>query len=111
MPAPFRTKNGGGCCDLSGLSNYSCVWLAKHKDKKVLHRLIVEAIDIYRYILFGSIIASWVAPGSQHPIVRFLYRVTEPVLAPIRKVMPDLGGIDLSPIVVLIGLSFLKGLV
>jgi len=69
-----------------------------------------EALSIYRYIVFGAIIASWVAPGSTHPLVQFLYRVTEPLLAPIRKVLPDLGGIDISPIILLVGIHLLQGL-
>jgi YggT family protein len=76
----------------------------------VVQSILYEALSIYRYIVFGAIIASWVAPGSSHPLVQFLYRVTEPVLAPIRKVLPDLGGIDVSPIVLLLGIHLLQRL-
>jgi YggT family protein len=76
----------------------------------VVH-LVHEVINIYRYVVFAAIIASWVAPGSNHPLVVFLHRVTEPLLAPIRKVLPDLGGIDISPIVLLLALQILQKLI
>jgi YggT family protein len=69
--------------------------------------ILIQAIEIYRYVVFAAVIASWVAPGSDHPIVRLLERVTEPVFAPIRKVLPPMGGLDLSPLIVLVGLSLL----
>lgn len=62
------------------------------------------AIDLYTYVIFAAIIISWVAPNSEHPAIQLVHRVTEPVFAPIRKMLPDLGGIDLSPIVVLLAL-------
>lgn len=67
--------------------------------------ILFQAIEIYRYVVFAAVIASWVAPGSDHPIVRFLEKLTEPVFALIRKVLPPMGGFDLSPLVVLLGLS------
>ena len=69
--------------------------------------LLVQIIELYRYVVFAAVIATWVAPGSDHPIVRFLEKVTEPVFAPIRKVLPPMGGFALPPIVVLVGLSLL----
>lgn len=69
--------------------------------------LLIQILEIYRYVVLAAVIASWVAPGSDHPIVRFLEAVTEPVFAPIRKVLPQMNGLDLSPLVVLIGLSLL----
>jgi YggT family protein len=53
--------------------------------------------------------------NTRNPIVNsigdFLYRVTEPALRPIRNVMPNLGGIDISPVILIIGLLFLKQLI
>jgi YggT family protein len=72
--------------------------------------ILIRAIEIYRYVVFAAVIASWVAPGSDHPIVRFLEKLTEPVFAPIRKILPAMGGFDLSPLVVLLGLSLLTRL-
>jgi YggT family protein len=74
----------------------------------VLFYILNLAIDIYRWILIGSVLASWVAPGSNHPVVLFLERVTEPVLAPIRKVLPAVGGMDLSPLAALVALHLIQ---
>jgi YggT family protein len=77
----------------------------------VISTILHYAIDIYRYVVLAAIVASWVAPGSRHPIVVFLERVTEPLLAPLRKVIPPMGGFDLSPIVLLIALYALERLI
>lgn len=69
--------------------------------------ILIQIIEIYRYVVLAAVIASWVAPGSDHPVVRLLEKVTEPVFAPIRRVLPSMGGLDLSPLVVLVGLSLI----
>ncbi len=53
------------------------------------------------------VILSWVAPDPYHPFAAIMTQVTEPLLGPVRKVLPNLGGLDLSPLVVLLGLQFL----
>lgn len=68
-------------------------------------------IEIYRYVVLAAIVASWVAPGSNHPVVVFLEKLTEPLLAPLRKVIPPIGGFDLTPIVLLIALYVLERLI
>jgi YggT family protein len=81
--------------------------------------LIVTVLDIYFWIIIATVILSWLVAfnviNGSNPYVRqvgyALRRLTEPVLAPVRRVLPDLGGIDISPIVVLIGLQFLQYLI
>jgi len=76
-------------------------------------------ITLYIYVLVANAIFSWLVAfnvintrnGIVATIGDFLFRVTEPVLAPIRRRMPDLGGIDLSPVVLIIGLVFFRMLV
>ncbi|ORE93619.1 YggT family protein [Acuticoccus yangtzensis] len=78
--------------------------------------LLLTIIGIYKWIIIASAIFSWlyafnvVNPRNQivDTIGRTLYKLTEPALAPIRRILPDLGGIDLSPIVLLLGLFFLE---
>jgi len=78
--------------------------------------LIDTIIDIYIWILIASAVLSWLIAfnvvNTRNPIVNnigeFLYRVTEPALRPIRNLMPNLGGIDVSPVILIIGLLFLK---
>jgi YggT family protein len=63
----------------------------------------------YWWILLGRVIISWVNADPDNPIVRFLYMATEPVLSRVRRVLPVyVGGIDLSPVVVWIGVIFLQ---
>jgi len=78
--------------------------------------LIDTIIDIYIWILIASAVLSWLIAfnvvNTRNPIVNnigeFLYRVTEPVLRPIRNLLPNLGGIDVSPVILIILLLFLK---
>ena len=68
-------------------------------------------LEVYWWILFARVLMSWFNPNPYNPLVQFVLRLTEPVLAPIRRVLPAMGGLDLSPIMVLIALIFLKGLI
>ena len=70
--------------------------------------LIKMALELYGLLIIVRALISWVSPDPYNPIVRFLYRVTEPVLRPIRRMMPDLGGLDLSPLVALLGIYLLQ---
>jgi YggT family protein len=80
--------------------------------------LILTIIDLYIWILIAAAVLSWLIAfnvvNSNNPTVRmiwdFLYRITEPVLGPIRTMLPGLGGIDISPVILIIGLLFLKQL-
>ncbi len=65
-------------------------------------------LDIYMWIIIARALISWVNPDPYNPIVSFLYRATEPVLSRVRRVIPYLGGIDLSPLIVLLIIYFLK---
>ncbi len=77
--------------------------------------LLLAAINIYTWIVIASAIFSWlyafnvVNPRNQFvgAVGNALYRMTEPALRPIRRFLPDLGGIDISPIVLLLALFFL----
>ncbi|HET6304606.1 MAG: hypothetical protein A3J45_11015 [Candidatus Rokubacteria bacterium RIFCSPHIGHO2_02_FULL_69_13] len=74
-----------------------------------LARLVNLVLVAYMWIIIARAVLSWVNPDPYNPIVRLLYRVTEPVLRPIRHRLPTVGmGLDLSPIVVLLGIYFLQ---
>jgi len=59
-------------------------------------------LDIYFYAVIGAVIISWVAPGSYHPGPQLIVQLTEPLFALARRVIPSLGGLDLSPILIFI---------
>ena len=65
-------------------------------------------LTIYIWVIIIRALLSWVNPDPYNPIVQILYRLTEPVLAPVRYRMPNIGGIDASPIVVLLVIFFLQ---
>jgi YggT family protein len=72
-------------------------------------RLLELGLWAYFWILIARAVLSWVNPDPRNPIVRFLYRVTEPVLRPIRDRLPTFAmGLDLSPMVVLLAIYFLE---
>lgn len=65
-------------------------------------------LKIYFFALLASIILSWISPGGSNPAVYLLYQITEPVMAPVRKLLPPMGGLDFSPILVFIGINVLE---
>jgi YggT family protein len=75
---------------------------------------IVQVVDLllslYVWIIIARAIISWVNPSPYHPVVRFIYRVTEPVLAPLRRIIPPIYGIDFSPIVVIFVIYLVKNI-
>ena len=71
--------------------------------------LLVQLLDLYSLIVLGAVIISWVQLPPSNPLVTFLHTMTEPLLAPIRRVLPDMGGLDFSPLVLLFGLRLLRG--
>ncbi len=73
--------------------------------------LICLALKIYLFLLLGRILLSWfpIESGSvMASLYGFVYTVTEPVLGPLRRVIPPIGGFDLSPLVVFFGLRLLQ---
>ena len=80
--------------------------------------LIDTVVDIYIWVLIASAILSWLVAFDVvnrrnrfvYAIGDYLYRVTEPALRPIRRFVPSLGGIDLSPMILILGLIFIRSL-
>lgn len=65
-------------------------------------------VNIYFFALLATIILSWVAPGSTNPAIYLLHQITEPVMAPFRKALPSMGGLDFSPILVFILINVIQ---
>lgn len=83
---------------------------------RALLDVILIVLQLYVWVLIAAAVLSWLVAfnvvNSYNPFVRnvgeFLYRITEPVLAPIRNVLPNMGGIDLSPMVLILLIFFLQ---
>ena len=67
-------------------------------------------IDLYTIIVFVAVITSWLQLPPDNPVVRITRMLTEPLLAPIRKLIPPAGGLDFSPLILLILLQVVRGL-
>ena len=72
--------------------------------------LLIQLIEVYSLLVVASVVVSWTNVPREHRAVQLLHRLTEPVLAPIRKILPPMGGMDFSPLVLLIGLRVLTSL-
>ena len=72
-----------------------------------LIKLMATLLWILFFLIIVSVILSWVGARARHPAIPLVYQVTEPVLAPFRKVIPPIAGIDLSPLFALIAIRFL----
>ena len=83
---------------------------------RALIEVILIVLELYVYLLIASAILSWliafnvVNTRNQFvaAVAEFLYRITEPLLAPIRSVMPNLGGLDISPIILILIIYFIQ---
>ena len=72
--------------------------------------ILIQIIDLYSLIVFVAIVMSWMQLPPSNPIAQFVHALTEPVLGPLRRALPSMGGLDFSPMVLLIGLQMLKRL-
>ena len=73
-----------------------------------LAKLVEILLGVYMWVVIGRAILSWVNPDPYNPIVRFLHDVTEPVLSRIRRMLPAFGGgIDFSPMILILAIYFL----
>ena len=78
--------------------------------------IVIIILDLYTWLLIASAILSWLIAFNVvntrnqfvSAVAEFLYRITEPVLAPIRSIMPNLGGLDISPIIVILLIMFIE---
>ncbi|MHC4322375.1 MAG: YggT family protein [Planctomycetota bacterium] len=67
-----------------------------------------QIIGLYKMVLLVRIILTWIPHNHNNPAAIFLYKITEPVLEPVRRIIPAIGGIDISPIIVFFGLGFIQ---
>lgn len=77
---------------------------------KAFFQVIDLILTIYIWVIIIRAIVSWVNPSPYHPVVRFLYKATEPVLAPLRRIVPPVAGLDITPLIVIFLIYFLQNL-
>ena len=70
-------------------------------------------LDLYSWVVIAAALITWVSPDPRNPVVMFLRQLTEPVLAPIRRLLPPwkTGGLDFSPLIVIIAIQFVERVV
>lgn len=70
-------------------------------------------LELYSYVIIAAALITWVSPDPRNPVVVFLRRATEPVLEPVRRLLPPwrTAGLDLSPVIVLIVIQFVQRVV
>ena len=73
--------------------------------------LISSLLDLYSFVVFAAIVMSWLQLDRRNPLATFVFGLTEPVLDPIRRLLPPMGGLDFSPMVLLFILQALKRVV
>lgn len=81
--------------------------------------LLSQVINLYIWVVIANAILSWLVAFNVvntqnrfvYAVADVLYKVTEPAMRPIRRILPNLGGIDLSPVVLILGLIFLQNLI
>jgi YggT family protein len=66
---------------------------------------------LYSFVILARVLMSWINIDPYSPVARAIYSMTEPVLAPVRNLLPQTGGFDFSPIIVLFGIQFLGELI
>ena len=73
-------------------------------------QVVFAILSVIQWLVIIAAVISWVSPDPRNPIVQFLYRTTEPILRPFRRILPArrTGGIDFSPILVILLILFLK---
>ena len=72
--------------------------------------VVLAILSVIKWLVIIAAVISWVSPDPRNPIVQFLYRTTEPILRPFRRLLPPsrTGGIDLSPILVILLILFIE---
>jgi len=77
----------------------------------ILMQLVNFAFSAFELLILARVLVSWINADRYNPIVQFIYRVTEPILAPVRRVLPPMGMMDFSPIVVIIAALIIKQII
>ncbi len=70
--------------------------------------LVSLTINIFLFAILIQVIVSWISPGNYNPIIGLIQKLTDPIMRPAQRLLPPIAGIDLSPMLVIIGLTLLE---
>jgi YggT family protein len=70
-------------------------------------KLLATLLMTYFFLIIAAVLLSWIGGSLRHPVIPLVYQLTDPVMRPIRRVIPPIAGIDLSPVFALVGIRFL----
>ena len=94
---------------------FSSFYLAYSSGYETLTLFYISVIDVLNsgfrilfYCVIGSVVLSWVAPGSNHPLLQIIEEISAGILSPVRKFLPPMGGLDFTPIIGLIVLNLIN---
>lgn len=77
-----------------------------------MYKVLDDLLRVYELIIIARAVVSWFSPGVDNPLWRVLVSITEPVMAPCRRIIPSLGGMDISPIVLILFIDIvIRGIV
>ena len=79
--------------------------------KAAFVKLVLLSLNLFMFAIFVRIILSWISPGQYNPATAIIGTLTEPLLRPVRRIIPPMGGFDISPIFVIIGIGALSRVV
>lgn len=92
---------------ISGGNGYPLPYLFMY----TLYSLLMMAATFYFWLLLISVVMSWIAQGNSNPATSLVHQLTEPMLAPLRRLLPAMGGLDLSPIIAFLVIKIFEILV
>ncbi len=73
--------------------------------------IVSTIFNVYIYIVIARVLLSWIPHNPSQPIFKFIYETTEPVMAPFSRLIPSMGGIDFSPIMVIFVIEIVRKIV
>lgn len=76
-----------------------------------LYSILNTMFNVYIYLIIAQVLMSWIPHDASHPVFRFISDITEPVLAPFRRIIPAVAGIDFSPLIALMAVEVVRFIV
>jgi YggT family protein len=109
MRAATQRRRAGPCHPFTLIRRGEAMSILGSNFLSAVASVLGFALNLYMWLIIARAVLSWVSPDPYNPIVRFVHSVTEPVLYQVRRRLPaSFGGLDLSPVIVLMAIMFLE---